>query len=109
VIKRYITCDRRYNVVRDHHLKLLATLKRMSVINLPFFLNTMLHEVAKRTQKAKDPTNVISHHGLVKLIVNGALNHTQITWRDLIKPDMPLKIEQPEVHHEIPPQGIEAA
>jgi hypothetical protein len=43
------------------------------------------------------------------LIVNRALNHTQITWGDLIEPDRPLQIEQPEVHHEIPPQGIEAA
>jgi hypothetical protein len=59
------------------------------------------------TQKAKDPTNVISHHELVKLIINRALNHTQITWRDLIVPDRPLQIEQHEVHHEITPQGIE--
>jgi hypothetical protein len=96
-------------MVRPHHLKLLAVLKQWLVINLPFFFNTMLHEVAGRTQKAKDPANVISHHGLVKLIVNRALNHTQITWGDLIELDRPLQIEQPEVHHEIPPQGIEAA
>jgi hypothetical protein len=38
----------------------------------------MLHEVAGRTQKVEDPTNVNSHHGLVKLIVNRALNHTHI-------------------------------
>jgi hypothetical protein len=90
-------------MVIPHHLKLLEVLKQRSVINLPFFLNTMLHEVAERTQKAKDPTNVISHHELLKLIVNRALNHTKITWGDLIEPDRPLQIEQPEVHHEIPP------
>jgi hypothetical protein len=109
MIHIYITCDRRYDVVRPRHLKLLAVLKQRLVIDLPFFLNTMLHEVAGRTQKAKDPANVISHHGLVKLIVNKALNHTQITWGDLIEPDRPLQIEQPELHHEIPPVGIEAA
>jgi hypothetical protein len=84
-------------------------LKQWLVLNLPFFFNSMLHEVAGRTQKAKDPANVISHHGLVKLIVDRALNHTQIMWGDLIELDRPLQIEQPEVHHEIPPQGIEAA
>jgi hypothetical protein len=95
--------------VRLRHLKLLTALKQRSVINLPLFFNTMLHEFVARTQKSKDLVNVISHHGLVKLIVNKALNHTQINWRDLIKPNMPLQIEKHEVHHEIPPQGIEAA
>jgi hypothetical protein len=109
VIHIYITCDGRYDVVRPRHLKLLATLKQMSVINLPFFLNAMLHEVAARTHKAKDPSNVISHHGLVKLIVNMELNHTKITWGYLTNPDRPLEIEQLEFHQEIPPQGIEAS
>jgi hypothetical protein len=77
-------------MVITHHLKLLEILKQRSVINLPFFFKTMLHEVVERTQKEKDPANVISHHGLVKLIVKMALNHTQITWGDLIEPDRPL-------------------
>jgi hypothetical protein len=68
----------------------------------------MLHEIAGRTQKSKDPTNVINHHGLVKLIVDRALNHTKIMWGDLIELDRPLQIEKHEFHHEIPPQGIEA-
>jgi len=71
-----------------------------------------LHEVAGRTQKAKDPANVINHHGLVKLIVVRALNHAQMAWEDLIELNRPLQIEQPEVpqseiHPEILPQGIE--
>jgi len=37
VIQRYITCDGRYDVVRECHLKLLATLKQRLVINLQFF------------------------------------------------------------------------
>jgi hypothetical protein len=107
VIQRYITCDGRYDVVRPCHLKLLATLKQRLVINFPFFLNAMLHEVVARTQKAKDPVTIISHHGLVKLIVNRALSQTQITWGDLIEADRPLQIEQPEIHQETPSQGIE--
>jgi hypothetical protein len=103
LIHIYIACDERYDVVRPHHLKLLVVLKQSSVINLPFFFNTMLHEVIGRTQKAKYPTNVISHNELAKLIVKMALNHTQITWGDLIDLDRPLQIEQPEIHHEIPP------
>jgi len=50
----------------------------------------MLHEVAARTQKDKDPVTIISHHGLVKIIVNKTLSQTQITWGDLIEADKPL-------------------
>jgi hypothetical protein len=49
VIQRYMKCKGRYHVMRPCHLKLLATLKQRSVINLPFFFNTMLHEVTGRT------------------------------------------------------------
>jgi hypothetical protein len=69
----------------------------------------MLHEVSIRTQKAKDPVTIISHHGLVKLIVNKSLSQTQITWGDLIEDNRPLQLEQHELHHENPPQGIEIA
>jgi hypothetical protein len=109
VIQRYVTCDGRYNVVRLRHLKILAALKKMLVINLPFFLNAMLHEVVARTQKAKDLVTIVSHHGLVNLIVNRAMIQTQITSGDLIETNRPLQIEQPEVHQEIPSQGIETA
>ena len=53
VIQSYITYDKRYDVIRPRHLKFLAALKHQLVINLPFFLNAMLHEVSVRTQKSK--------------------------------------------------------
>jgi hypothetical protein len=49
VIQMYTTCDGRYDVVIQCHLKLLVALKHRLVINLPFFLNAMLHVVAART------------------------------------------------------------
>jgi len=97
VVQRNITCDGRYDMVRPRHLKLLATLKQQLVLNLPFLLNNILHEVAGRTQKNKDPDSVINHHGLVKLIVVRELNHAQITWENLIDLNRPLQIEKPEV------------
>jgi hypothetical protein len=90
-------------MVRPHHLKVLEILKHRLMLNIPLFFNSMLHEVAGRTQKAKDPANIISRHGLVKLIVDMALNHTQIMRGDLIELDRPLQIEKLEVHIEIPP------
>jgi len=100
------------DVVRPRHLKLLRVLKQWLVLNLPFLLNSILHEVTGRTQKDKDPDNIINHHGLLKLILVRALNHTHIMWEDLIDIDRPLQLEKPEVPQseilpEIHPRGIE--
>ena len=67
----------------------------------------MLHEVALRTQNFKDPVTVISHHGLIKLIVSKALSKTQLTWDNLIGANKPLQLEQPELCHENPLQETE--
>jgi hypothetical protein len=94
IVQRYITCNGRYDVIRPRHLKLLAALKQRLVLNLPFFLDTVLHEVTLRTQKSKDPVTVISHHKLVKLIVDKALSQTQLTWENLIEANRPPQLEQ---------------
>jgi hypothetical protein len=67
----------------------------------------MLHEVVVRTHKSKDHVTIISHHGLVKLIVNKALSQTQLTWSDLIETNKPMQREQPKLYHENPSQVIE--
>jgi hypothetical protein len=86
---------------------LLSSLKKRLVLNLPFFLNAILHEVALRTQKSKDPITFISHQRLVKLITNKAPSQTQLTWDKLIKANGPPQLEQPELYHEEPPHEIE--
>jgi hypothetical protein len=87
---------------------LLASLKQRLVISLPFFLDTVLHEVALRTQKSKDPVTVISHHKLVKLIVDKALSQTQLTWETLIEGNRPPQLEHATITQRgIPPPQIE--
>jgi hypothetical protein len=72
----------------------MAALKKRLLLNLPFFLDTVLHEVALRTQKSKDHVTVISHHKLVKLIVDKALIQTQLTWENLIEANRPPQLEK---------------
>jgi hypothetical protein len=79
-----------------------VALKQRLVINLPFFLNAMLHEVSLRTQNSKDPIIVINCHGLIKLIVSKALSQTQLTWDNLIGANKPLQLEELELYHENP-------
>jgi hypothetical protein len=78
----------------------MASLKHQLVLNLPFFMNAILHEVSLRTQKSMDPITVISHHRLVKLITNKALSQTQLTRDNLIKANRPPQLEKPKLCHE---------
>jgi hypothetical protein len=86
-----------------------SSTQKMVSNQFTYFLNVILHEVSIRTQKEKYLINIISHHGLVKLIINRALSQTQITWGNLIEANRPLQLEQPELNHEDPTQGIEVA
>ena len=69
-------------------------------------MNSILHEVAIRTQKYKDPIIIINHHRLVKLITNKALSQTQLNWDNLIEANRPPHLEKLELYHEEPPQKI---
>jgi hypothetical protein len=84
-------------------------LKQWLVLNLPFFLNTILHEVALRTQKSKDLVTVIIHHILVKLIVYKELIQTHLTWENLIDANRPPQLEQATtIQRETPPPQTKA-
>jgi len=108
IVQWYITCVGRYDVIPPRHIKLLVALKQQLVLNLPFFLHTILHEVSLRTQKSKDPITVISHHRLVKLIVDKALSQTQLTWENFIEANRPPQLEQEtSTQREISPPHIE--
>lgn len=65
VVQSYITCDGRKDVVRLHHLKLLAVLKQKCVVNLPAYLNFLLHDVAQSIKKNRHIDTVVSHHCLI--------------------------------------------
>ena len=72
-MQAYITCNGRKDVVRPRHLKLLAVLKQKCTINLPTFLNSLLHDIAHGIRKAQHADMVVSHHCLIRLIVSYSL------------------------------------
>ena len=73
IIQSYITCEGRKDVVRPRHLKLLVVLKQKCSVNLPALLNSLLHDVARSMKKAQHIESVVSHHELIRLIVNHSL------------------------------------
>ena len=84
IVQSYITCDGRKDVVRPRHLKLLAVLKQKCTINLPAFLNSLLHDIACGIRKAQHADMVVSHHCLIRLIVSYSLTQQQTSWEELI-------------------------
>ena len=72
-VQSYITCEGRKDVVRPRHLKLLAVLKQKFSVNLPALLNSLLHDAARILKKAHHAESVVSHHGLIRLIVSHSL------------------------------------
>lgn len=73
VVQSYITCEGRKDVVRPRHLKLLAVLKGKCSVNLPALLNSLLHDASRSLKKAHHEDAVVSHHGLIHLIVSHSL------------------------------------
>jgi len=84
IIQSYITCEGRKDVVRLGHLKLLAVLNKKCSVNLPAFLNSSLHDVARSMKKAQYVESVVSHHGLIRLIVRHSLSQQQSSWEYII-------------------------
>jgi len=83
-VKSYITCEGRKDVVRLRHLKLLSVLKQKCSVNLPALLNSLLHDAARSLKNAQHVESVVSHHGLIRLIVSHSLTQQQSSWEELI-------------------------
>lgn len=73
-------------MVRPRQLKLLAILKQNLTVNLPSFLNSLLHDTAERIRQARYPKTLVSHHGLIRLIVSHNLVQKNLTLYGLIAP-----------------------
>ena len=83
-MQSYITCDGRKDVVRPHHLKLLAVLKQKCAINFLAYLNFLLHDAARSIRKSHHTEMVVSHHCLIRLIVIYILAQQQTRWEELV-------------------------
>ena len=71
-------------MVRPRHLKLLAVLKQKCFENMPALLNSLLHDIARSLKKAQHVESVVSHHGLIQLLVSHSLTQQQSSWEELI-------------------------
>jgi hypothetical protein len=69
-IKHYLTCEGRYQVVYQHDFLLLSHLRHNRRVNIPYYLLGCLKNMAHYYRKAKYPTQSLTHHRLVQLLIN---------------------------------------
>ena len=79
-LKKYITCEGRYQIVYNTELPLLSHLRHGILLNIPYYLFHSLRRMAVFVQTAKHPHVSLTHHGLIKLIIVRTLAQHNITW-----------------------------
>ena len=68
-LKKYITCEGRYQTVYNSKLPLLSHLYHRILLNIPYYLLNDLHHMVMFVQAVKHPLTSLTHHGLIKLII----------------------------------------
>lgn len=81
-------------MIRPRKLKILAVLKQKLTINMSSCLNSLFHDTANRIRQARHPETIVSHHGLIRLIVSHNLVQQNLTLDGLTAP---LEISQDSI------------
>jgi hypothetical protein len=81
VIQRYFTCEGRFNMVYQYHIRLLMHFTGKKALNLPFYLYRSLGKMVDKVQaKSKQIEHNVFHFGLIKLLVLEELRKTNGEW-----------------------------
>jgi hypothetical protein len=81
VIQRYFTCEGRFNMVYQYHIRLLMHFTGKEPLNLPFYLLRSLGKMSDKVQaKSKQVDTNIFHSGLIKMLVLEELKKTNSDW-----------------------------
>jgi len=83
---KYISCEEGYSVVYGYHFKLLQELRfgadipPQNRLSIPYFLLQSVIDISIKVQEGKHQH--LAHHGLIKLILEYALQNLRlpITW-----------------------------
>jgi hypothetical protein len=91
VIRRYFTCEGRFDRVYPYHIRLLMHFTGKKPLNLPFFLHRSLEKMADNVQaEADQPGKNLSHLSLIKLLVVEELRWLNKDWDSfMISADIP--------------------
>jgi hypothetical protein len=70
IIQRYFTCEGRFNMIYQYHIRLLLHFTCKYLMNIPFYLFRSMGNMVDRVQdKSKAVDTSIFHSGLIRMLV----------------------------------------
>jgi hypothetical protein len=85
IIQRYFTCEGRFNMIYQYHIRLLLHFTGKDVMNLPFYLFRSIGKMSDRVQaKSKAVDTSVFHSGLIKMLVMDELRKRNMEWEEFI-------------------------
>ena len=78
-LKKYITCEGRYQIIQISYFILLSHLCHGRLLNIPLYLLRALQSMDQCVKESRHPVASLTNHGLIKLLVLRALAHHNLT------------------------------
>jgi hypothetical protein len=81
ILQRYLTCEGRYALTYQYHVRILLHFESKELINFPYYLYKSLEKMSKMVRRnSQNPQSSLYHHGLVKMLVEAELRKINKTW-----------------------------
>jgi hypothetical protein len=85
VIQRYFTCEGRFNMVHQYHIRLFLHFTGKEAMNLIFYLFRSIGKMSDRVKsKSKKVDTIVFQSGLIKMLVMEELRKTKTNWETFL-------------------------
>jgi hypothetical protein len=85
IIQRYFTCEGRFNMIYQYHIRLFLHFTGKDSMNIPFYLLRSMGKMYDRVQaKSKAVDTSVFHSGLIRMLVMEELKKMNISWEQFI-------------------------
>jgi hypothetical protein len=85
VVQRYFTCEGRFNMIYQYHIRIFLHFIGKDLMNIPFYLFKSMGKMVDRVQdKSKTMETSVFHSKLVMMLVMEEINKRNLTWEKFI-------------------------
>jgi hypothetical protein len=85
IIQRYFTCEGRFNMIYQYHIRILLHFTSKDLMNIPFYLLRSMGKMDDRVQaKSKALDTSVFHSGLIRMLVMEELKKINLSWEQFI-------------------------
>jgi len=85
ILQRYFTCEGKFNMIYQYHIRLFLHFTSKDSMNIPFYLLRSMGKMSNRVQaKSKVVDTSFFHSGLIRMLVMEDLKKMNIYWEQFI-------------------------